>query len=76
MHRWLLTLIGAALFAAPALLAQFGVKNLLGWTGGSHSTDGMSGWLSLSISAGAYLIEWGPLLVGALIIYYANRSRN
>jgi hypothetical protein len=75
MQRWMLNLIGAALLATPALLAQLGVSNVLGTTGGSSSMDGMSGWLHLSIAAGAYVIKWSPVLVGAFIIYYANRRR-
>lgn len=73
MQRWLLNAIGAVLLVTPALLAQFGMSNVLGTTSGSSSTDGMSGWLNLSIAAGAYLIKWSPVLVGAFIIYYANR---
>jgi hypothetical protein len=75
MQRWLLNLIGAALLATPALLTQFGVTNVLGTTAGSSSTDGISGWLNLSIAAGGYLIRWSPVLIGVLIIMYANRRR-
>lgn len=75
MQRWMLNLIGAALLATPLMLAQFGVHNALGTTDGSSSMDGVSGWLNLSISAGAYLLRWSPLLIGALILYYANRRR-
>jgi hypothetical protein len=35
----------------------------------------MSGWLSLSITAGGYLLYWGPVLLGALVLFYANRRR-
>ena len=75
MQRWMLNLLGAVLLATPALLTQFGVNNFLGTTAGSSSTDGISGWLNLSITAGAYLIKWSPVLIGALIIMYANRRR-
>ena len=75
MQRWMLNLVGAALLAAPLLLPQLGVTNVLGTTAGSSSIDGVPAWLNLSISAGAYLIRWSPVLVGALIIYFANRRR-
>ena len=75
MQRWMLNLIGAALLATPVLLARLGVNNVLGTTAGSSSMDGVSGWLNLSISAGAYLINWSPVMIGALIIYFANRRR-
>ena len=75
MQRWMLNWVGAALLATPILLTQLGVNNVLGTTGGSSSMDGMSGWLNLSISAGAYLIRWSPVLIGALVIYFANRRR-
>jgi hypothetical protein len=35
----------------------------------------MAEWLSLSITAGAFLLHWGPVLLGALILFYANRRR-
>jgi hypothetical protein len=76
MQRWVLNLIGAALLVTPALLTGFGVNNLLGTTAGSGSTDGISGWLNLSIAAGAYLIKWSPALIGVLIIMYANRRQS
>ncbi len=75
MQRWVLNLIGAALLATPALLTLLGVNNLLGTTGGPSSIGDPSRWLNLSISAGAYVINWSPVLIGALIIYFANRRR-
>lgn len=75
MQRWMLNLVGAALLATPLMLTQLGVHSALGMTGRSSSMDGVSGWLNLSISAGAYLLHWSPLLIGALILYYANRRR-
>lgn len=75
MQRWILNLIGAALLAAPALLAQFGASNGLTTSREGSSTAGMSEWLSALITAGAYLLHWGPVLLGALIIFYANRRR-
>lgn len=76
MRRWMLNFIGAALLATPALLTQLGVSNVLGMTRGPSPMDGASGLLNLSISAGAYLINWSPVLIGALIIYCANRRRD
>ena len=75
MQRWILNLIGAAFVAAPALFTRFGANS--GFTLGreSGSTPGMSEWMSLLVTAGAYLLYWGPVLLGALIIVYANRRR-
>ena len=75
MQRWVLNLLGAALVATPVLLTLPGVTNVLGTADGASATDGISGWLNLSIAAGAYLIKWSPVLVGALVIFYANRRR-
>ena len=75
MQRWMLNLIGAALLVTPVLLAQFGVSNVLGTAGGASSMEGTPGWLSLLISAGSYMIKWLPVLIGAFIIYFANRRR-
>ena len=35
----------------------------------------MADWLGLSITAGAYLLQWGPVLVAVLIFFYASRRR-
>jgi hypothetical protein len=75
MQRWILNLIGAALLAVPVLLARFGANSGLTLNREGSFTAGMSEWLSLSIIAGAYLLHWGPVLLGALIIFYANRRR-
>jgi hypothetical protein len=75
MQRWILNLIGAALLAVPALLALFGANSGLTMSREGSPTAGMSEWLSLLITAGAYLLHWGPVLFGALIIFYANRRR-
>ena len=75
MRRWMLNLFGAALLATPILWTLMGINHVLGTSGGSSSIDGASGWLNLSISAGTYLIRWSPALIGACIIYYANRRR-
>lgn len=71
VKRWILNVIGAVLLAAPVLLPQVGVHDLLGTAG----RVGASGWLDLSISAGAYLVLWSPVLLGVAIILYANWRR-
>ena len=76
MHRWILNLIGAALLAVPVLLAWFGANSGLTTSREGGPTAGMSEWLSLSVTAGAYLLHWGPVLLGAIIIFYANRRRS
>ena len=76
MQRWMLNLLGAALLATPVLLTLPGVSRVLGTTGWSGATDGIPGWLNLSIAAGAYLIKWSPALLGAAIIFYANQRRD
>lgn len=70
--RWVLNLIGAALLIAPVALSQLGVQEVLGTAGNASA----SGWLGVSISAGAYLVHWSPLLLGAAIILYANWRRS
>lgn len=75
VQRWILNLAGAALLAAPLLMSRLGVHGLLGTTDGASAMDGISGWLNLSIAAGAYLINWSPVLLGGLLIFYANRRR-
>ena len=75
MQRLILNLIGAALLAVPALLALFGANSELTTSREQSGTAGMSEWLSLLVTAGAYLLHWGPVLLGALVIFYANRRR-
>jgi len=75
MRRWALNLVGLACLAVPALMPQLGMLRWLGANGGSGAIEGTSPWLSFSISAGTQLINWGPALIGALIIYFANRRR-
>ncbi len=75
MQRLILNLIGAALLAVPALLTLFSANSGLAMNGEYSATVGMSGWLSLLVTAGAYLVHWGPVLLGALVIFYANRRR-
>ena len=75
MQRWILNSIGAALLAIPLWLTRYGADNGLDTSREGSPTAGMSGWLSLSITVGAYLLYWGPVLLGALILFYANRRR-
>lgn len=75
MQRSILNLIGAVLLAVPVLLALFGANHGLATRVEGSTTSGMPAWLSLSISAGVFLLHWGPGLLGALIIFYANRRR-
>jgi hypothetical protein len=76
MQRWILNSIAAALLAASALLARYGATSGLSANREGSVTAGMSDWLSLLITAGAYLLQWGPVLVAALLFLYANRRRN
>ena len=75
MQRWILNLLGAALLAVPFAFARFGANGGLAASREGSATAGMAEWLSLSITAGAFLVHWGPVLLGALIIFYANRRR-
>ena len=75
MRRWTLNAVGLALLTAPVLMSHFGVLRWLGATGGPSAIEGASPWLNFSISAGTQLIYWCPALIGALIIYFANRRR-
>lgn len=76
MRRWTLNFVGLALLSAPVLIQHSGVLRWLGTAGGSSAIEGASAWLNFSISAGTHLINWCPALIGALIIYYANRRRD
>jgi hypothetical protein len=75
MLRWTLNAIGVALLAAPLLMARIGVLDGLGMSRRESPLDGVSGWLNLSIAAGAQMIEWSPVLIGAFILYFANRRK-
>ena len=75
MRRWLLGLIGAALLTAPLILSQFRPPGMLGVYRWESVPDGLPTWLRVSILAGSYLIEWGPVLAGLLLIIYANRIK-
>jgi hypothetical protein len=75
MQRWTLWLIGAALLAVPLILTQvmpIGIPGVAGW---ASVPSGLPTWLRVSILAGSYLIEWGPVLAGLLLILYANRIK-
>ncbi len=68
-------LIGAVLLALPFVLTQvdpFGIPGVAGW---ASVPSGLPTWLRVSILAGAYLLEWGPVLAGLLIIFYASRIK-
>ena len=75
MQRWMLWLIGAALMAVPLILGQVKPPGMLGVAGWASVPSGLPIWLRVSILAGSYLIEWGPVLAGLLVIYYANRVK-
>jgi hypothetical protein len=76
MQKWMLCLIGAVLMAVPLILGQvkpFGIPGTAGW---ANVPGGLPTWLRVSILAGSYLVEWGPVLAGLLIIFYANRIKH
>ena len=75
MRRWMLGLIGAALMAAPLIILQVKPFGILGVAGWASVPSGLPPWLRVSISAGSYLVEWGPVLAGMLIIFYATRVK-
>jgi hypothetical protein len=61
--------------AVPLILVQVKPLGIRGVTGWASVPGGLPTWLRVSILAGAYLIEWGPVLAGLLIIFYANRVK-
>ena len=71
----MLWLIGAALLAVPFIFGQVKPLGVLGGAGAEGVSSGLPAWLHVSILAGAYLIEWGPVLAGLLIIFYASRTK-
>ena len=71
----MLWLIGAVLLTVPLVLGQVKPLGVLGVAGAESVSSGLPAWLRVSILAGAYLIEWGPVLAGLLIIYYASRIK-
>ena len=75
MRRWMLGLIGAALLAVPLILSQVLPVGIPGVTGWASVPSGLPTWLRVSILAGSYLLEWGPVLAGLLLIFYANRIK-
>lgn len=75
MRRWMLGLIGAALLAVPLILSQVLPVGIPGVTGWASVPSGLPTWLRVSILAGSYLLEWGPVLAGLLLILYANRIK-
>ncbi len=75
MQRWALCLFGAVLMAVPLILGQVKPLGILGTAGWERVPDGLPTWLRISIFAGSYLVEWGPLLAGLLIIFYASRIK-
>jgi hypothetical protein len=76
MRRWTLNFVGLALLSVPVLIPHSGVMRWLETTGGTSAIEGASAWLNFSISAGTQLINWCPALIGALILYFANRRRD
>ena len=75
MRRWTLWLIGAVLLALPLIFGPVKPLGILGAAGSESVSSGLPAWLRVSILAGVYLIEWGPVLAGLLIIFYANRIK-
>lgn len=71
----MLCLLGAALLTAPLVLTQVKPSGISGVAGWASVPSGLPTWLRVSILAGAYLIEWGPVLAGLLIIFYASRIK-
>ena len=72
----MLWVIGAVLLAMPVILTQvkpLGIPGVAGW---ASVPSGLPTWLRVSILAGAYLIEWGPVLAGLLLIFYAHRIKH
>jgi hypothetical protein len=75
MRRWMLYLIGAVLLVEPVIFRQVKPQDILGALGSAGALDHLPAWMRASIFAGVYLIEWGPVLAGLLIIHYAHRSQ-
>jgi len=75
MRRWTLWLIGAVLLALPLIFGPVKPLGILGVAGSESVSSGLPAWLRVSILAGVYLIEWGPVLAGLLIIFCANRIK-
>ena len=75
MQRWTLCLIGAVLMAVPLILGQVKAPGILGVAGWANVPSGLPTWLRVSILAGSYLGEWGPVLAGLLIIFCASRIK-
>ncbi|MDO8595432.1 MAG: hypothetical protein Q7R45_02300 [Sulfuricaulis sp.] len=71
----MLRLMGAVLLAVSLVLTQVKPLGILGVAGWASVPSGLPIWLRVSILAGAYLLEWGPVLAGLLIIYYASRIK-
>ena len=76
MWRRILNLTGVALLASSVAVARFGTVSTFEIAGGVQRTVGAPGWLNLSISAGVYLLQWGPVVIGVLCLYVANRRRH
>ena len=72
MPRWAQYLVGVMLLGVPIILDVLRPQGTLESAGASSS---LPGWMHLSVSAGPYLLNWGPVLVGLLIIYYASRNQ-
>ena len=68
-------MVGALLLTAPAILRTFDL-GVTGVSGEVSTVDGLPAWLRLSVLAGRYLIEWGPVAAGLLIIWYACRRNS
>ncbi|MEK7874842.1 MAG: hypothetical protein AAB325_01470 [Pseudomonadota bacterium] len=71
----MLWLIGAVLLVMPVILTQVKPLGILGTAGWASVPGGLPTWLRVSILAGSYLVEWGPVLAGLLIIFYASRIK-
>jgi len=75
MRRWVLGLLGAALVAVPLFLSHVEPLGMPGVAGWASVPSGLPTWLRVSILAGAYLVEWGPVFAGVLIIFFASRIK-
>lgn len=75
MRRGILYLVGAGPLLEPAILGQITPRGILGSVDWASLPGDLPIWLRVSVFAGANLIQWGPVLVGLLIIYYANRKQ-
>ena len=75
MQRWILYLTGAVLLVEPVIFRQVKPQAILRVLGSDGALDYLPAWLRASVFAGVYLIEWGPVLAGLLLVHYAHRAK-